>query len=314
MDFKNINQKIGHDDIVLKPISETDRAFINGLFCDEDIKRYYIVPKEAQQDCRKVVDYWLNDIRNAAGTCWVIIKKGSGIFSKDNQVGFIAFEFRGTLKNVRVSYAILPQFRGKGFATTGVNLVIEKLKSEGVEQIEADIDKDNINSERVVEKLGFSTNKRQALIDPEMKRDGEIRIRFLWKKELTKKEFETNESRIPLNASIEYISPIMNSIVDKINSEGQHPKLLVRYFYLLGRIKYIEKNFEEAQQAFGQCNMIAMNEGLPQIHETYYWFAKINEAKGEIGTAKMYYNFALENYNDNPDYITKIEIEREMSK
>ena len=314
MNFNNINQEIRNENLILKCISSNDRIFINGMFNDTEIKRYYIVPKEARQDYKRLVDYWLNDIRNGAGTCWIIIEKGKGIFSHDKQVGFVAFEFRDTLKNARISYAILPEFRKKGFATTSVKLVIEKLKSEGVERIEADIDRDNINSEKVVEKLGFTANKRNALVDPEMMRDGEIRFRALWKKELIEFKKETKNGRIPLNATIEEIVPIINDLVNEINSKGQHPSLLVRYFYLLGRIKFLERNYEEAQQAFGQCNMITMNEGLPEIHENYYWFAKINEANGEKGNAKMYYGFALEKYNENPNYISKSEIEREMNR
>ncbi len=314
MNFNNINQKIAQGDLLLKPISDTDRNFINGLFSDNEIKKYYIVPKEAQQDYRRLVDYWLNDIRNGAGTCWIIIKKGTGIFARDNQVGFVAFEFRDSLKNARVSYAILPEYRRKGIATNAVELIIDILKKEGVEKIEADIDRDNLHSERVVEKLGFSANKRQALVDPEMMRDGEIRMRALWKKELVEFSKSVTSGRIPLDSSLNQIIPIINNVVEEINSKGQHPKLLMRYFYLLGRIKFLERNFEECQEAFGQCNMIAMNEGLPDIHETFYWFAKINEAKGEKGNAKMYYGFALEKFNDNPDYITRAEIEREMNK
>ena len=52
MNFNNINQKIAQGDLLLKPISDTDRNFINGLFSDNEIKKYYIVPKEAQQDYR----------------------------------------------------------------------------------------------------------------------------------------------------------------------------------------------------------------------------------------------------------------------
>ena len=54
----------------------------------------------------------------------------------------------------------------------------------GVKTVEADIDRDNLKSERVVEKMGFTTNKRKALIDPEMMQEGEIRVRALWQKEL----------------------------------------------------------------------------------------------------------------------------------
>lgn len=314
MNFNNINQKTAQGDLLLKPISDTDRNFINGLFSNNEIKKYYIVPKEAQQDYRKLVDYWLNDIRNEAGTCWIIIKRGSGIFVPDNQVGFVAFEFRESLKNARISYAILPEFRRKGIATNAVKLVIENLKKEGIEKIEADIDRENLHSERVVEKLGFSANKRQALVDPEMMSDGKIRIRALWKKELVEFSKSVINGRIPLDANLNQIIPAINSIVEEINSRGQHPKLLMRYFYLLGRIKYLQRNFDECQEAFGQCNIIALNEGLPDIHETFYWFAKINEAKGEKENAKMYYGFALEKFYDNPDYITRAEIERDMNK
>jgi RimJ/RimL family protein N-acetyltransferase len=128
MDFNRINQEIKAEKLFLKPITTDDRAFINGMFNDTEIKRYYIVPKEAQQDYKRLVDYWLNDIRNGAGTCWIITEKGNGIFASDKQVGFVAFEFRDTLKNARISYAILPEFRNKGFATNSVKLIINNLK------------------------------------------------------------------------------------------------------------------------------------------------------------------------------------------
>ena len=184
MDFNKLNQKIETEHLILKPVSEGDRSFINGMFDDLEIKRYYIVPKEVQQDYRKLIDYWQNDVRNGAGNCWIIYQKQSDIFSKVKPVGFVAFEFRDSLKNARISYAILPNFRGNGFASNSVKLLIEKLKVEGVERLEADIDRDNLSSEKVVEELGFTANKRQALVDPEMIRDGEIRMRALWIKEL----------------------------------------------------------------------------------------------------------------------------------
>lgn len=314
MDFNSINKKIVDESLLLRPISVSDRNFINGLFNNKEIKKYYIVPKEAQQNYQKLIDYWLNDVKNEAGMCWIIIKKGTGFFSRDNEVGFVAFEFRNSVKNARVSYAILPEYRRKGIATDALRLIIENIKKQGVETVEADIDRDNSYSERVVEKLSFFANKRQALVDPEMIRDGEIRMRTLWRKELVEFRKDIIERRISLNANINEITPTINDVVDEINSKGKHPQLLMRYFYLLGRIKFLERNFEESKQAFGQCNMVAMNEGLPEIHEAFYWFAKINEEKGEKESAKMYYEFALEKYNDNPCYITRTEIEKEMSK
>ncbi len=313
MEFDQINKEISIEDINLKPFSSNDRDFVSSMFNDSGIKKYYIVPKEAQQDYRRLIDYWLNDNKNGAGTCWIISQKSNGLFAKDKPCGFIAFEFRDSIRNARISYSILPEYRKRGFASKAVKTVIERLKQHGVVSVEADIDSDNVASEKVVEKLGFTTNKREGLIDPEMMRDGEIRIRFLWKKQLAKETDSQNNERIPLIYSINQIAPIINQLVEQINSIGQSPEFMLRYFYLLGRIKYLEGNFDEAQEAFGQCNMIAMNGELQELHEVYFWFAKINEAKGEHGTAKMYYGFALEKYHDNPNYITKAEIEQAMN-
>lgn len=314
MNFNQINQEFREGEYIFKPITRNDRVLINQMFQDSEIRKYYIVPKEARQDYKQLVDYWLNDINNGAGTCWIIHKKGSGVFSSNKPCGFVAFEFRNSLENARISYAILPNFRRNGIATLAVGKIVEKLKGQGVKKVEADIDRDNLYSEKVVEKLGFTANKRQALVDPEMMREGEIRMRALWKKDLVDFNDSVLAGRIPIDASISQIVPFINKVVEEINSKGQHPNLLIRYFYLLGRIKYLEGNYEEAKEAFGQCNMITMNEGKPEIHENYYWFAKINEANGDNENAKMYYGFALEKYNPNPNYISRQEIEAELNK
>ena len=307
MNFDNLNIELQTGNLKLRPISAKDGGFITELFQDRSIRKFYIVPKEARQDYRYLLNYWIQDVHNGAGNCWIISIKSQGFFSKDTSCGFIAFEFRDTLKNARISYALHPKFRGQGIATNSVKVLISLLEENGVERIEADIDRDNLDSERVVEKLGFTANKSQALVDPEMFREGELRMRALWKKEL--KELSTNKvNRIATNATREEIIPQLNKTIKEIEANGQHPKLLSHYYYLLGRIKYLERDFEASTQAFGQCNMILEEYGLKDNFETYYWFGKINEAKGEKGSAKMYYGFALENYYDNSELISKQEI------
>jgi RimJ/RimL family protein N-acetyltransferase len=313
MNYDNIQTELKTDNIVLTPVKDSDRNFISELFKDEKIRKYYIVPKEAHQDYKRLIDYWLNDVKNGAGTCWIIKQKSSGIFSSDKQCGFISFEFRDTIKNARISYALLPNFRGSGLVSKSVGLVIERLKANGVEKVEADIDRDNLESEKVVERHGFTANKRQALVDPEMMRDGEIRMRALWKKELIELSPSSSDEKIGLNATADVLASKINTVVQEINAKGQHPLLLTKYFYLLGRLKFSEGNYEEAQEAFGQCNMITMNEGMPENYETFYWFGRINDAKGEKGNAKMYYGFALEKFNDNPNLISRDEITKAMN-
>ncbi len=177
MIFINLNKEFKTGELVLKPITLNDSNFIHTLFQDPDISKYYIIPKGAKQDYKKLIDYWILDARKTSGMCWIII-------SNNQACGFIAFEFRDTLNNARISYAIHPHYRKNGIATKAAELVLARLKEEGVSTVEADIDKDNINSEKLIERLGFMTDKHTALIDPEMIKNGDIRIRFLWRKKL----------------------------------------------------------------------------------------------------------------------------------
>lgn len=316
MDFTKLNE-LRRDNLVLRKLSDIDRKFISEMFADISVRKFYIVPKEARQDYRNLVPYFLNDFAQGSGFSWIIIEKASGIFAKDKPCGFFAFEFRDSLKNARISYALKPEFRKKGIASKSATIVIDALKSLGVTSIEADIDKDNPQSEKVVEKLGFTTNKRQALVDPEMMREGEIRFRHLWRKDLTLTSISENQTaigRFGINATQPELIAAINKVTDTIKTSGQHPKLVAKYFYLQGRIKFNEGNYEEASEAFGHCNMVIMQENLPENHETFYWFARIRELNDKPGDAKMYYGFALEKYSGDPELITKAEIEHAMSR
>jgi len=314
MNFNQINIELNNERLTLKPITQNDRIFINEVFQDKDIKHYYIVPKEAQQDYRRLVDYWLNDNKNGAGTCWIIYEKATNIFSRNKPCGFIAFEFRDTLKNARISYAILPKFRTKGIATLGSELIITKLKEQNVLTIEADIDQDNLSSEKVVEKLGFTANKGHVLVDPEMLRDGEIRLRALWKKHLVEINTTILNNQLSLNTSNEKIVPLLNQLVTEIESKGQQPKLMLRYFYLLGRIKFNEKNYEEARSLFGECNMTVGNDEFPDTHLYFYWLGRINEAEESIELAVSCYEQANEKFNIDSTDVSKNDIEVALKK
>lgn len=314
MNFNQINIELKNERLTLKPITQNDRTFINEVFEDKDIKHYYIVPKEAQQDYRRLVDYWLGDNKNEAGTCWIISEKSTSIFSRNKPCGFIAFEFRDTLKNARISYAILPKFRKKGIATSALELIINKLKEQDVLTVEADIDQDNLSSEKVVEKFGFTANKGHALIDPEMLRDGEIRFRALWKKHLVEIDTTILRNQLSLDATSEQIEPFLNQLVTEIESKGQQPKLMLRYFYLLGRIKFIEENYEEARSLFGECNMTVGNDEFPDTHLYFYWLGRINEVEESIDLAISCFEQANEKFNIDSTDVSKNDIEVALKK
>jgi RimJ/RimL family protein N-acetyltransferase len=316
MDFTKLRE-LKTDNIILRELSDNDHQFISDMFNEASVLNFYIIPKEAGQDYKNLSKYLLNDIRKGQGFSWIIIQKESSLFSKFKACGFIGFEFRDSLENVRINCAIKSEFRRRCIATKAINTVIETLKSIGITSIEADIDKDNEISEKLIVKLGFTTNKRGALYDPEIRRNGEIRFRHLWRKDLSLKtvnESEIKSGRFGLTASQSELISAINNITALIKTSGQHPKLVAKYFYLLGRIKFNEKNYEEAKEAFGQCNKINMFENLPQNHETFYWFARMRELENKPKDAKMYYGFALEKFSNDPELISRDEIQRAINK
>jgi RimJ/RimL family protein N-acetyltransferase len=312
MSFIDILTEIENDKLALKPVTVNDREFVYQLFQDSEISKYYIVPKEAQQDYGKLIDYWLNNSKNGIGVCWIISVKGNDILTKEKQCGFIAFQYKKTRQNATISYAVKPTFRKKGIATHAIEMVILKLREYGILTIEADIDSDNLISQKIVEKLGFTTNKGELLIDPEMLRSREIRVRNLWRKFLVELRTNNLNEKIPLDSTIDQIVPIINQIVEEINSKGKQPELMIRYFYLLGRIRFIEKNYEDARNAFGECNIMLRHENLPYTHIYWYWLGRINKIEGSLERARFCFENALKNYNNNTSDITENDINDEI--
>ena len=183
MNFKNLTE-YQIDDLILKKISTSDHSFIQKMFADSEIKKYYVVSKKTQLDYSNFIKDWLNDMTVEAGFCWVIIKKGKGLFSFNKPCGFIAFEFKDvSRKKVSISYAVNSKFRKQGIAYKSISLILNELQKLGVESIEADIDITNLSSEKLVEKLGFRQT-RIGLIDKEMSNAGDFRFRYLWVKEI----------------------------------------------------------------------------------------------------------------------------------
>ena len=59
-------------------------------------------------------------------------------------------------RRVEIGYGILPEYRGCGYATEAVRAAVEwALEQIGVNAVEAETEKDNTSSQRVLEKVGF---------------------------------------------------------------------------------------------------------------------------------------------------------------
>lgn len=74
-------------------------------------------------------------------------------------IGQIRFDYQTS----DISISVLKEFQEKGIASKALNLAIKKIKEEKeVKKIIAEIDKDNLPSIKLFEKLGFSFKKRKG--------------------------------------------------------------------------------------------------------------------------------------------------------
>jgi RimJ/RimL family protein N-acetyltransferase len=57
------------------------------------------------------------------------------LLSGDKPCGFFAFEFRDSLKNAHISYALAPKYRKQGIITMAIEIITDKLKELGVQRL-----------------------------------------------------------------------------------------------------------------------------------------------------------------------------------
>jgi RimJ/RimL family protein N-acetyltransferase len=310
MDVKSLYElKTGN--LTLSKVTLQDKDFISELFKDEETLKFYIVPDEINGQHSKLVDYWLEDSATGSGFAWIITEYKKGLFSSSQvKCGFIAFEFRGSITNARISYALEKSKRESGIISNSIELVLDNLKRLGIETVEADIDKENIASEKLVVKLGFTTDKSKALMDPKLAAQGIFRARHLWSKRLRELSPDAKQvGRLGIAATKAELVAELNHTIEKIKTNGEHPDLKARFLFLHGRINFLDSKFNEARSAFGQCNMIKMN------HETFYWFSRIDQLESNKADAGLYYlKTALEYYQENPALISKEELQKALEK
>lgn len=81
---------------------------------------------------------------------WFICLKGG------ERIGDLCFKGVSAEGSTEIGYGILPEFRGRGYATEAVNAAVKwALNQPGIVTVEAETDAGNIASQQVLEKAGF---------------------------------------------------------------------------------------------------------------------------------------------------------------
>lgn len=171
MNTSNFNE-INKGSLQLRTLSHTDKNSINELLNDERVSKYYILAPELKKSFNAFIQFADNERNTHRGFGWVIIWNGKF-------AGYISYSLHQRQDVCRVSFAIKPEYWNQGIATKSFSAIIDILFSNGINRIEADVNQNNIASTRVVEKLGFQTEKGKITIDQALLQSGNFEIEQL---------------------------------------------------------------------------------------------------------------------------------------
>jgi RimJ/RimL family protein N-acetyltransferase len=141
---------------------------------DEEMRLRFESPRRPTLDeVRKTVRTW-TAAREAGGIpnfCSAI--RANGVLTGGCELRWL----KGGAASVAVSYWCYPEFRGRGFSTRALRLVLRELVLIGAPQIEAHIDADNTASRHVVERVGFA--EHGVVCDQSLTGEIKTRVRYV---------------------------------------------------------------------------------------------------------------------------------------
>jgi [ribosomal protein S5]-alanine N-acetyltransferase len=153
---KNVNL-----DIVERADLPILRSWVNDV---DFVGEFEPIAQETLGDLEKQYD-------NLAGGQWYFVEKKDG-----TKVGYIAhFKSKGC---VAIGYMLIPKERRKGYGSEAVQLIVDYLfLSREIVRIQAETHPDNIASQKVLEKSGFT---REGLIRKSFFSRGRYRDTAMW--------------------------------------------------------------------------------------------------------------------------------------
>jgi RimJ/RimL family protein N-acetyltransferase len=149
--------------LLLRPPREADRNRFVGLFRDEEFMVFSGVLTEAEAESR--FDHMLAVCRAVPFGKQPIIERSSGLVVGYTGVDYIDIEGRTWLE---WGYRLVPECRGRGYATEAGLALLAKARRTYAGELLAIIDPENVPSQNVCHKMGF-TFWKQAPVDGDLR-------------------------------------------------------------------------------------------------------------------------------------------------
>lgn len=165
------------DNLTYSIIDRADVAFVEKLFSNDSVRKFYVLRSDHAQDISLFVDYMVDAYGKGRSINYKVSYCGSPIGIVGGEV---QRDFNGDVA-WNIAYAFLPKFWNKGFATEALIAFTNDIKQYSIPKAFLDISTVNTSSERVAQKAGYIQNIQKAHMDPEHE---ELDILFHWEKKL----------------------------------------------------------------------------------------------------------------------------------
>lgn len=162
--------------LCLTPIGINDSSFLEALFSEKDIRKYYVLRDDHAQSIKLFTQYLVESTESQRGLTYVVRLLDS------TPIGIVGGEVRRNMTGEivwNVSYAIHSSYRCIGYATESLIAFTEHIQKYGIEKSVLDISDENEASKRIAQKAGYEYNKNTAHIDP---KHMELGLLFHWEK------------------------------------------------------------------------------------------------------------------------------------
>ncbi|HLL69907.1 MAG TPA: GNAT family N-acetyltransferase [Pyrinomonadaceae bacterium] len=143
----------------LRPCRLEDLELVQALWTNERVRRFLFDGRVISPDeARSFVEASLANFEQYGYGLWLVFARGAKQF-----VGFAGF-LRSEEGMPNLIYGIHPDFWSEGYATEAAGAVLSyAFESLGLSQVKADVDEPNVESVRVLEKLGMKRVNRAVV-------------------------------------------------------------------------------------------------------------------------------------------------------
>lgn len=102
----------------------------------------------------------------------------------------------------------------------------------------------------------------------------------------------------------------LRETLDEIEKQGETKQLKFDMLLKYGRLLLMESKPGEAYQLFQQCSIHAVDNGVPDIKELYYWTSRCQEEQGNKERAINGYLMLLERFTENDEGFVDAVLDR----